>query len=694
MGVKDKIENDVKSILNVQDGLKGSLGLLEMLVVNAGKLVMPFSEVQHAASELARTAGLASSSIMNIATRTVEQNKRMQLSMTYNISSPEMIKIQSGIMAQLGRNVVLDQVGTVGRNANGELIKNFDSELENVIAAYTAFSGSPETINKMIVGYDKIGMSAKAAAKAAGKLFHEASEYGINLQAYAKNFTENLEMAQMYNFRNGVNGLKEMARKATEIRQDMRQVANFADRVSTVTGAVETAAQLQVLGGSFAAFSNPFAMLNEGLTNMEALEERFSKMSMGAAKYNPNTRQIEMDPATRLKMKRAAEVMGVDPSKFIDQAYAQARRSEIKRQMTGIGNLTPDFAKLIQNVGTIDTETGAAGVSIGDKFYSLGDIASMSAKDQEKLQNDLVAQNKTQSEDIKDIAKSVLSIQEHVTGNQKQLQNAAAWVNIQPGTINGTSSWDFATNYLTQRFTPSIISAASKIDVFTDSLRTGVITEAFTAIEKGIETFKDFDNPEKFKESIKSAVNDIFGPGASGAGEALGDLGSWVSKTSNKLNEYTVQQANFNIMPGYTTTVHNGIDGRETPLTPVEGTATASVAMAANDVVLQASHLSLNGENPTMPSIVLSVNPATMEGQVVSAPRTTESTGGGGTSVTGEGSYNLNLSGNLTMNVRYTDGKDIGTLDIMKLLEEDAGFKRELANAISAAIADMEARRG
>ena len=50
--------------------------------------------------------------------------------------------------------------------------------------------------------------------------------------------------------------------------------------------------------------------------------------------------------------------------------------------------------------------------------------------------------------------------------------------------------------------------------------------------------------------------------------------------------------------------------------------------------------------------------------------------------------YNLNLSGALTMDIKGDNGK-IGTADIMKLLENNPNFARELAKAISEAIVKL-----
>ena len=356
-GVLTETETAFKKLLDTERHMHDGIGVASQTLLKLSNsvksMLAPFSQIQNAAIELAKTIGLSSKSIMATAQSTIAQNHKMQLSMSYNMSSEEMIKMQTNLMSKLGRNVRIDAVGRPTPEN-----ENFDSDLENLIAAQKVFG--PEAVGEIVAGFDKLGMSMKTAAKATGKLFHEAGEYGINLQKYTENFTSNLQMAQMYNFRNGVNGLREMARKATEIRQDMKQIASFADKVGSVTGAVETAANLQVLGGSFSALANPLSMLNESLTDMNGLQDRFSQMTAGAAHYNSVTHQIEMDPVTRQIMKRAAESMGVDASNLIDQAYAQARRSEIESQLQSIGNLSDEFRKMAVNTGTID-EYGRAG---------------------------------------------------------------------------------------------------------------------------------------------------------------------------------------------------------------------------------------------------------------------------------------------------------------------------------------------
>ena len=701
-GIVDKTKDKIKELEESLNKLKQpvtnlgvALGSVVGMAESIAATVQPFTQVQKAAAELAKNVGLSSKSIMSTATRTIEQNRKMQLSMSYNISSPEMIKLQGTMMSKLQRNVAIDQFGTVQKNANGEVVNpNFDSDLENLIAASKVFG--EENVGNIVAGFDKLGMSMKSAAKATGKLYQEAGEYGINLQKYTENFTSNLQMAQMYNFRNGVNGLKEMARKATEIRQDMKQIASFADKVGSVTGAVETAANLQVLGGSFAALSNPLAMLNESLTDMNGLQDRFNQMTQGAATYNSVTHQIEMDPVTRQLMKRAAQSMGVDPNNFIDQAYAQARQTEIKRQidLNGIG-VDDKLKTLLSNVGEIDSETGVAGAMVDGRFRSVAEIAGNS-----ELQQKLVEETRSESEDIKVIAKSVMTIEEKVAGYRSQAENEAARNKIIPGAVSGLSAYEIASKMINEEFNPSVLEAAGRIDLFRESISNFLQAMGGKLVIGGTKSFDavlNSNTPEEARSTVETEFSKMFGNSdlAKTVTSFIGTVSEWASKALASVNNYTTDRAGVNVLPGKETkNVATGQAGREGELTlPVVSAATTNRpgVISSNDAASEIlrSHMTMYPWPQQGVSFV--GNQQSVPGVHVTAPANGQSQGTtqgqqGGTN--GTYSYNLNLTGNLTMDINGDNGK-IGTADIMKLLENNPNFAREVAKAISESLTKM-----
>ena len=58
-----------------------------------------------------------------------------------------------------------------------------------------------------------------------------------------------------------------------------------------------------------------------------------------------------------------------------------------------------------------------------------------------------------------------------------------------------------------------------------------------------------------------------------------------------------------------------------------------------------------------------------------------------------DNSYDLNLSGTITMNINGDNGR-IGTTDLLKMLQNDEHFKREVAKILYEAVQKMEKSSG
>lgn len=683
----EELEKSLNELKNPVAQLGKTLDAVVSMADFVGSIARPFTQVQDAAAELAKSVGLSSKSILSTAIRTVEMNSKMQHSMSYNISNTEMLRMQSTMMSKLQRNVSIDQVQ---RDRNGEIIPIEDSTLENLIAASKVFG--EESVGNIVAGFDKLGISMKSAAKATGKLYKEAESYGINLQKYTQNFTSNLDMAQRYNFRNGVNGLKEMARKATEIRQDMKQVASFADKVGSVTGAVEAAANLQVLGGSFAALSNPLAMLNESLTDMNGLQDRFNQMTAGAASYNSVTHQIEMDPVTRMRMKRAAEAMGVDYGNLLDQSFAQARKGEIERQINtnGIGGIDEKLKTLLSNVGEIDSETGVAGATIGGEFRSIAEIAG-----HPELQQQLIEETQSESEDIKAIAKAVMTIEDKMKGYRSQAENEAARNVLRPG-ISGQSAYEIASRILNEKFTPDVLTAANNLDAFSkniESFNALLFGQAVPAGVKAIDATLHSKTPAEAKSAVEKELLGALGDSdlAKEISSLFGSIAAIVQKTAAKVDEYTTSTAGTSSLPGKYGIDTATITGKRSNYVEIEPASSggAATGTSINSVTQPTQYINTAGNNGTTFVSNQSSIPST---QVVPSSTQGQQTQGVGqnTGQKQEVTWTINLGGNLKMDVNGDDKKS-SSVDLIKMLENDQGFKMDLAKLIEETIMKLNA---
>lgn len=234
-------------------------------------------------------------------------------------------------------------------------------------------------IEAQVLGtFDTYGKSIQETDVYFKDLYQNVSKRGISFKNVAKAVNDNLKAAQNYNFSNGLKGLQAMAEKSTQFKFNMQQAFTFADRVSTFEGAIETAAKLSVLGGSFGNFANPMQMMYEGLNDVEALQERMIKTFGQFARYDTEKNEIIIDPTTKTRIKEAAKAMGVDPGEMISMTMAQERYRMVESQLTNKSQFknkeTIDFIKNLSEI-----RDGIAYITLNGKEKRVSDLTQSDA---------------------------------------------------------------------------------------------------------------------------------------------------------------------------------------------------------------------------------------------------------------------------------------------------------------------------
>lgn len=371
----------------------GGIGsTLKQMYTEIHNLGEPWREIDAAASKYAKTIGLTSRAMKQLSEDTNKNVVSNDIALRYNVDSKELLAAQENYMKAAGRNI---------RVSNSE---------QETIAAMALMGGKG---NELAAMFDNFGVSLETTGDHVGKMFADATKQGLSVEKYSDNVAKNIKIAQNYTFKNGLKGLESMAKKATAMKMDMQQVAALADKVSTVEGAIDVSAQLQVLGGPFAQLADPLGMLNEGLNDMEGLQDRLIKMVGGLGSFDKETGEVKVSAFNKQRIKAASQAMGVSYDTIMESVNAQARRGEISKQIAAsqvASGFDNDMKELIMNSGTI--KDGKAGVSIRGKFKALDEITEEDRKAIEK-------ESQVESKDIKDIAFSTRSLNEIEEGVKK-----------------------------------------------------------------------------------------------------------------------------------------------------------------------------------------------------------------------------------------------------------------------------------
>lgn len=375
----------------------------------ADDLTSGWRKVDQASSNFAKNIGVGNRGLVALRKNTIDMVKNGGIGLNYGIGMEELVEIQQNYAQATGRNIGLTTNDVETSAAMSRLMGakggEFASALEN------------------------FGLSYSEAGKRVGKMFATASKYGLSFEKYSQNFLTNIKLAQNYTFRDGLRGLERMAQKSTAIKLDMQQIASFADKVSTLQGAVESSASLQVLGGPFAQFADPLGMLNEGLNNMEGLMDRFQNMTQNLGKFNAETGQVEVSAFNKQRVRAAAQAMGMDYNQVMESIQAQGRRKFIEDNIKG--NFTDEEKEFLMNTATV--QNGKPQMTYIDSKGQrvTKDVDSMNSNDIKQAR----AQSQSDSDNIKDIAKSTRSFNEKVEGIEKTIEA------IKAGWVEGSMNW-------------------------------------------------------------------------------------------------------------------------------------------------------------------------------------------------------------------------------------------------------------
>lgn len=364
------------------------------------KTLEPWTKANDAAMTYARNMGMSQKTADAYMAKTVSWAAKNNIGILFNKSTEELIKMQGKYSEVLGRNVQLT------------------SEQKMDMLAMEKFLGEDGMMD-IANNLENFGLGMSDSAEFVHKTMSEATKSGVAASKLTKTIRENIKMAQNYTFKNGLDGLTSMAKKAVELKTDMSLVNSFLEKVSTVEGAITTGAHLQVLGGNYAMGSDPLSMMYESLNDTEGLFDRAVNMANGKVFYNQQTGNFEMGAMDRYMMKQAATVMGIDPSKLIDVAFRKASLNKIEGEAMANSRIANDeeMISLIKNIATWND--GHAVVNIDGKDKAVSDLTSA---DKEKLE----AMQRTDSQNLQEMAISLRSLQDIFSGEEKEVANEQA----------------------------------------------------------------------------------------------------------------------------------------------------------------------------------------------------------------------------------------------------------------------------
>jgi hypothetical protein len=358
----------LKSVLNA------GKAIAKVLIQQKGYLL----EQQKAVKETELTMGVLSSQA-----NAFRQNiYKTALSTTQlGIGSKELAKIQGVYSENVGRTLVLNQ-------------ENLEAIAQMAAGTTLGAEGAAELAANM----ENFGISATASRDLVEDMVNRAHAMGVNSGKVIKTMQKNLSLAQKYHFKGGIKGLAKMAALTTKFKMEMESVAGFADKLITPEGAVEAAAQLQVLGGAWAQLGDPFELMFRSRNDLEGLTKDIIDAAQGTARWNKETGEFKIDPMELHRLREVANVTGQSVEELAMMAKQQAKFNKIRSETTG--NFSDDNMEFIESLGEYNKNTGKFEVT----FSQDGKMVTKNIRDLHKMNNGQFDAIRAQTQTLKERA--------------------------------------------------------------------------------------------------------------------------------------------------------------------------------------------------------------------------------------------------------------------------------------------------
>ncbi len=214
-----------------------------------------------------------------------------------------------------------------------------------------AYLGSMQDMVELYDEFEKIGIGAKEANLSIERAGKRSMELGLQSRKVVSDISQNMDKINSYGFKNGIDGLSAMARKAVEFRMSIQEVFTIAEKVMNPEGALELSANLQVLGGAIGDFNDPLKMMYMATNNVEGLQDALIGAAGSLATYNSEQGRFEITGVNLRRAQAMAKEMGISYQQLASGAIAAAERSSAASDMLARGlTLKPEQTEFLTNI--------------------------------------------------------------------------------------------------------------------------------------------------------------------------------------------------------------------------------------------------------------------------------------------------------------------------------------------------------
>lgn len=463
-GTQKKIVKEVSGQIELQTASNLLLGKSKAFYDDIGNLIMGGATGQERINALLRLSNGAlekEGAIRKSVVKNLGMQGQMQTTYQKNIASATIEASEYGIDFEETLRAVSTLSEVIGRNLSID-----DDTMARLAVFADATELGADATARLVQGFDKMGVGVDAALDKGMEMRDVAQSMGLNVGKFMKTVAENMSMVNAYNFKDGVQGFTRMAAQAQRLGLSMQSVKGLMDKVIDPEGAIDLAANLQVIGGAVGDLADPFKLMYMATSDLEGLQNAIIEAGESAITFNEETGEMGISPTEMRRMRAMAEQLGMGYEEYVNSVKMAKQETLAMSQM---------------NLGAF------AGSEDAEQLKQFA--ASMAQFKDGKYQIELEPGKFTALEDLQDTQVKLLResmkgdaerAQELDASSEKEImfRSMTALEAIQAQATKGQLGFEMELGAQGQQLAESTIKLLQTplVDVFQDSLKAGAVT--------------------------------------------------------------------------------------------------------------------------------------------------------------------------------------------------------------------------
>lgn len=404
-------------------------------------------------------------------TRTMIDNN--VIAAKWAMKAEDFLHAQESYLETSGRAVNLNQAGGEDFNAMAALSRATGvdmKEIGSIIGDMNIFNTSVEH------GVDSIGT-----------MFRLANKMGVSGRKFMKDLSQNLKLAQKYNFQGGTEGMKKMSVWSQQVRLNMQSVTNFAEGIMDggLESTLEKAAKLQVLGGNAAIYSDPLGMMYDAGADVANLARRIEGMLGNYGTLNSKTGETDFTWTDDMMVRQIAKGLGMDLEEA-KNVLREKNKFSVARKQLNKGIFNEDEQREISNRATYNEKTGKFEVTLIGQGKKA--IQNLTKADLDKIRSTSDDEALTQyAEESLNVEQNILSEIQYIAA-RIAADNGDSWYfakKIQEEIIkaNANNTIEVGNEYLPRTWNYENVGYAQRYNDMYTNHKNGVYNNAIRIIE-------------------------------------------------------------------------------------------------------------------------------------------------------------------------------------------------------------------